>query len=58
VEVGAELFVGNLDSMVDEKTLYDTFSTFGNLVSAPKVRVSFSELARPETVLMVTDCAR
>jgi splicing factor 3B subunit 4 len=37
VEVGAELFVGNLDSMVDEKTLYDTFSTFGNLISAPKV---------------------
>ncbi|KAF8251922.1 RNA-binding domain-containing protein [Wilcoxina mikolae CBS 423.85] len=37
VEVGAELFVGNLDSMVDEKTLYDTFSTFGNLVSAPKI---------------------
>ena len=41
VEVGAELFVGNLDSMVDEKTLYDTFSSFGNLVSAPKVRVLF-----------------
>jgi len=37
VEVGAELFVGNLDSMVDEKTLYDTFSSFGNLVSAPKI---------------------
>ncbi|KAI5814698.1 hypothetical protein BZA77DRAFT_317851 [Pyronema omphalodes] len=37
VEVGAELFVGNLDSMVDEKTLYDTFSTFGNLISAPKI---------------------
>lgn len=37
MEVGAELFVGNLDSMVDEKTLYDTFSAFGSLVSAPKV---------------------
>ncbi|RPB04120.1 RNA-binding domain-containing protein [Choiromyces venosus 120613-1] len=37
VEVGAELFVGNLDPMVDEKTLFDTFSTFGNLVSAPKI---------------------
>jgi len=37
VEVGAELFVGNLDPMVDEKTLYDTFSAFGNLVSAPKI---------------------
>jgi RNA recognition motif-containing protein len=37
VEVGAELFVGNLDPMVDEKTLYDTFSRFGSLVVAPKV---------------------
>ena len=37
VEVGAELFVGNLDPMVDEKMLYDTFSRFGTLVQAPKV---------------------
>jgi splicing factor 3B subunit 4 len=37
VEVGAELFIGNLDPMVDEKTLYDTFSRFGSLVSAPKI---------------------
>jgi splicing factor 3B subunit 4 len=36
-EVGAELFVGNLDSMVDEKILYDTFSRFGPLLSLPKV---------------------
>lgn len=37
VEVGAELFIGNLDAMVDEKTLYDTFSRFGSLISAPKI---------------------
>ena len=37
VEVGAELFVGNLDPMIDEKVLYDTFSRFGTLVQAPKV---------------------
>ncbi|CAI6333503.1 unnamed protein product [Periconia digitata] len=37
IEVGAELFVGNLDSMVDEKTLYDIFSSFGTLTSVPKV---------------------
>ncbi|KAK0383396.1 hypothetical protein NLU13_9308 [Sarocladium strictum] len=36
-EVGAELFVGNLDPMVDEKILYDTFSRFGPLLSLPKV---------------------
>ena len=37
VEIGAELFVGNLDPMVTEHVLYDTFSRFGNLASAPKV---------------------
>ena len=39
VEVGAELFVGNLDPMVIEQTLYNTFSRFGSLISAPKVRL-------------------
>ncbi|KAH8733185.1 hypothetical protein GQ44DRAFT_766240 [Phaeosphaeriaceae sp. PMI808] len=37
VEIGAELFIGNLDGMVDEKTLYDTFGQFGPLINAPKV---------------------
>jgi splicing factor 3B subunit 4 len=37
IEVGAELFIGNLDPMVDEKTLYDTFSRFGSLIQAPKI---------------------
>lgn len=37
VEVGAELFIGNLDPMVSEQTLYDTFGRFGSLISAPKV---------------------
>lgn len=37
VEIGAELFVGNLDSMIDEKTLYDTFGQFGPLTVAPKI---------------------
>lgn len=47
VEVGAELFVGNLDPMVTEQTLYDTFGRFGSLISAPKVRRSITRpLAR------------
>lgn len=33
-EVGANLFVGNLDPQVDEKTLYDTFSAFGTVLHA------------------------
>ena len=43
VEVGAELFVGNLDPMVTEQTLYDTFGRFGSLISAPKVEPSIAE---------------
>ena len=37
LDVGAELFVGNLDTMVDERVLFETFSRFGSLTSAPKV---------------------
>jgi splicing factor 3B subunit 4 len=37
IDVGAELFIGNLDAMVDEKALYDTFSRFGTLAQVPKV---------------------
>lgn len=29
MDVGANLFVGNLDAEVDEKLLFDTFSAFG-----------------------------
>lgn len=36
-DVGAELFIGNLDAMADEKILYDTFSRFGPLLTLPKV---------------------
>ncbi|KAK4899223.1 Spliceosome-associated protein 49 [Elasticomyces elasticus] len=35
--VGAELFVGNLDPMVDERVLFDTFSRFGPLLAPPKI---------------------
>ncbi|MCJ1472830.1 hypothetical protein MMC13_001479 [Lambiella insularis] len=46
VEVGAELFIGNLDSMVSEQTLYDTFSRFGSLISAPKVARDDANLSK------------
>ena len=36
-DIGAELFVNNLDPQVDEKILYDTFAQFGVLVAAPNV---------------------
>jgi splicing factor 3B subunit 4 len=36
-EVGANLFIGNLDSEVDERILADTFSSFGHVIGMPKV---------------------
>lgn len=36
-EVGANLFIGNLDPDVDEKLLYDTFSAFGVIIATPKI---------------------
>ncbi|KAI9808524.1 MAG: hypothetical protein M1825_003672 [Sarcosagium campestre] len=39
-EVGAELFIGNLDHMVDEKTLYDTFGRFGGLIARDDASLS------------------
>jgi splicing factor 3B subunit 4 len=36
-EVGATLFIGNLDPMVDEKLLYDTFTAFGPLLKTPVI---------------------
>lgn len=32
VDIGANLFIGNLDSAVDERMLFDTFMSFGTLV--------------------------
>ncbi|KAL5557258.1 hypothetical protein UlMin_039494 [Ulmus minor] len=37
LDVGANLFIGNLDPDVDEKLLYDTFSAFGGIVTNPKI---------------------
>lgn len=46
VEVGAELFIGNLDPMVDEKVLFDTFSRFGSLIAPPKVARDDANLSK------------
>lgn len=37
MDVGATLFIGNLDPEVDEKILYDTFSAFGLIVNTPRI---------------------
>lgn len=40
LDIGANLFIGNLDPEVDEKLLYDTFSAFGVILQVPKVNKS------------------
>jgi splicing factor 3B subunit 4 len=42
LEVGANLFVGNLDPEVDEKLLYETFSNFGPVLSTKVMRADDS----------------
>ncbi len=37
IDVGATLFIGNLDPLVDEQTLHDTFSKFGNFIRHPTI---------------------
>ena len=37
LDIGANLFIGNLDTDVDEKLLYDTFSAFGGITQTPKI---------------------
>jgi RNA recognition motif-containing protein len=36
-DVGANLFVGNLDPDVDERQLMEVFSQFGVLIATPKI---------------------
>ena len=39
LDVGANIFIGNLDPEIDEKLLYDIFSAFGVILQTPKVGV-------------------
>ena len=39
IDVGANLFIGNLDPGVDERLLFDTFSTFGLMMDVAKVSI-------------------
>lgn len=41
-DVGANIFIGNLDPDVDEKLLYDTFSAFGTILQTPKIMRDYS----------------
>ena len=41
-DIGANIFIGNLDPEVDEKLLYDTFASFGSILQTPKIMRDFS----------------
>jgi len=45
-DVGANLFVGNLDPEIDEKQLWETFSRFGVLIAFPKIMRDESNVSR------------
>lgn len=54
LDVGANIFIGNLDPEVDEKLLYDTFSAFGVILQTPKVmhaRTRTNTLIRTSSLL-------
>jgi len=48
LDVGANLFIGNLDENVDERLLYDTFSAFGMMATTAKVSSFACNLFPPE----------
>ncbi len=41
LDVGANVFIGNLDPEIDEKLLYDIFSAFGVILQTPKVSYNY-----------------
>ena len=51
LDVGANIFIGNLDPEIDEKLLYDTFSAFGVILQTPKVSFWFILYSRFITIV-------
>lgn len=45
-DIGAILFIGNLDPELDEKMLYDTFGTFGTILSTRISRETDSQISK------------
>ena len=58
LDVGANIFVGNLDPEVDEKLLYDTFSAFGVIITTPKVSLLLDLLLISDLTHCTKDHAR
>jgi RNA recognition motif-containing protein len=50
LDVGANIFIGNLDPEIDEKLLYDIFSAFGVILQTPKVWCGCAHQVPPEPI--------
>jgi len=55
LDVGAELFIGNLDHLLDEHTIYETFSRFGTLTRFPNIARDENGLSRGFGFVSFTD---
>ena len=58
LDVGANIFIGNLDPEIDEKLLYDTFSAFGVILQTPKVasNIHYSPNLKKKSFLAIGYC--
>merc|ERR1712224_843968 len=43
LNIGANIFIGNLHPDTNEKLLYDTFSNFGTIITSPKIIKSYTK---------------
>ncbi|GAM86856.1 hypothetical protein ANO11243_048760 [Dothideomycetidae sp. 11243] len=55
LDVGAELFIGNLDPLVDETSLFETFSRFGTLMKFPSIAKDENGLSKGFGFISFTD---
>ncbi len=53
LDVGANVFIGNLDPEIDEKLLYDIFSAFGVILQTPKVKVGHLQIHNHDDVYLI-----
>ena len=56
LDIGANVFIGNLDPELDEKLLYDTFSAFGMILQTPKVE-SMDQSGKTDMFIFRTFCS-
>mmetsp|Transcript_830 Transcript_830/g.1136 ORF Transcript_830/g.1136 Transcript_830/m.1136 type:complete len:208 (-) Transcript_830:1797-2420(-) len=43
IDVGANIYIGNLSQDISEKILFDTFSNFGSIIKTPKIIKTYTK---------------